>query len=264
MFCMIVNLPLLSDIVYDYFLFPTKADACWEEYQKPAGKSMESWTLSLLFLTVLLLQRGTCGQKSVDPTVPGEEGTHDRQPGPAGQKGGRCAYTFVVPQQRLTGSLCITSRRGESGVANSSDVAALREELTYQQRQLEEVRALVVRESDLAQEVRGWRGENAGLNARIAQMNAELLQQILHSKEQAQAQQRLQELLLNITTQVRCRSSSRPSWHFHFHFFRLLSCILYPSCAFMHRLTQAEAQRTLVRKGLQQTLKKMQPLRRLR
>ncbi|XP_023677753.1 angiopoietin-related protein 6 [Paramormyrops kingsleyae] len=163
---------------------------------------METWTLSLLFLTVLLVQRGTCGQKSIDPTVPGEEGTQSRQPGPAGPKAGRCAYTVVVPQQRLTGSLCITSRGGESGVANSSDVAALRGELSYQQRQLEEVRALVGRESGLAQEVRGWRGENAGLNARIAQLNAELLQQVLHSGEQALAQQRLQELLLNATTQV--------------------------------------------------------------
>lgn len=114
-------------------------------------------------------------------------------------KAGRCSYTFIVPQQRLTGALCLNT---QSSLNNRSEVAALQAELKQQQEQLEKLQHQLEREGSLATEVRALRKESNGMNARIAQLYAQLLQEVVHKKDQALEQQRVESLLLNATTQV--------------------------------------------------------------
>ncbi|XP_008281310.1 angiopoietin-related protein 6 isoform X2 [Stegastes partitus] len=64
-------------------------------------------------------------------------------------KAGRCSYTFIVPQQKLTGALCLNT---QSATTNHSEVAALRAELRRQQEQLEKLRGQLEQEGTLALE----------------------------------------------------------------------------------------------------------------
>lgn len=117
-------------------------------------------------------------------------------------KAGRCSYTFIVPQQKLKGALCVSRESAVGGAANHSEVASLRQELSRQQEQLERVRAQLEQEGAMASEVRALRRESGTMNARITQLYAQLLQEILQKKDQAQEQRRLENLLLNATSQV--------------------------------------------------------------
>ncbi|XP_037834460.1 angiopoietin-related protein 6 isoform X2 [Kryptolebias marmoratus] len=93
-------------------------------------------------------------------------------------KAGRCSYTFIVPQQKLSGALCLNT---PSSLPNGSEVAALRAELQQQQEQLEKLQLQLEQTGSLA---------------------IELLQEVIHKKDQALEQQRVESLLLNATTQA--------------------------------------------------------------
>lgn len=122
-------------------------------------------------------------------------------------KAGRCSYTFIVPQQKLTGALCLNTLPSSS---NRSDVAALQAELKRQQEQLEKLQRQLEQEGSLAMEVRALRKESNNMNSRIAQLYAQLLQEVIHKKDQALEQQRVESLLLNATTQVSKEQHKKP------------------------------------------------------
>lgn len=118
---------------------------------------------------------------------------------PVDTKAGRCSYTFIVPQRKLTGALCLNT---QSVAANQSEVAALRTELARQQEELENLRGQLQQEGSLAMEVRALRKESSSMNSRIAQLYAQLLHEVIHKKDQALELRRVENLLLNATTQV--------------------------------------------------------------
>lgn len=112
-------------------------------------------------------------------------------------KGSRCSYTFIVPQQKLTGALCVNTAS-----TNQSEVLALRAELKRQQEQLEKLRGLLEQEGSLMMEVRALRKESNNMNSRIAQLYAQLLSEVITKKEQILEQKRVEGLLLNSTAQA--------------------------------------------------------------
>ncbi|XP_030645880.1 angiopoietin-related protein 6 isoform X2 [Chanos chanos] len=120
-------------------------------------------------------------------------------------KSGRCSYTFIVPQQKLKGALCVST---ETARANHSEIAGLRAELSRQQELLERLRGKLEHEGSLVSEVRVLRRESSSMNARITQLYAQLLNEIIQKKDQALEQRRLDGLLLNATQQVLQVSSS--------------------------------------------------------
>lgn len=133
------------------------------------------------------------------------EGTQKRSTRPPDTKASRCSYTFIVPQQKLTGALCLNTR---SVAPNQSEVAALRAELARQQELLEKLRDQMEQEGSLVTEVRALRKESGSMNSRIAQLYAQLLHEVIHKKDQTLELRRVENLLLNATTQVgRCRRS---------------------------------------------------------
>ncbi|KAL0197070.1 hypothetical protein M9458_005610, partial [Cirrhinus mrigala] len=113
-------------------------------------------------------------------------------------KPSRCSYTFVVPQQKLTGALCVST---ETARVNSSEMASLRALLDRQQEQLDTMRGQLEKEGALASEMRVLRKESINMNARITQLYAQLLKEIIQKKDQALEQRRLESLVLNATAQ---------------------------------------------------------------
>ncbi|KAK6311720.1 hypothetical protein J4Q44_G00173840 [Coregonus suidteri] len=123
------------------------------------------------------------------------------------QKAGHCSYTFIVPQQKLKGALCV-STESTTGAANHSEIAALREELSHQQEQLEKLRGQLEQEGALATEVWALRKESGSMNARIAQLYTQLLHEVMFKKDQVVEQRQVENLLLNVTTQMLQMSTS--------------------------------------------------------
>lgn len=148
-----------------------------------------------LFLTLCVDIPGAGGQKA---GARGDD-TQKASSRPSDPKGGRCSYTFIVPQQKLTGALCLKT---QSASANRSEVAALRAELRRQQQQLQELHGQLEQEGALAMEVRGLRKESNSMNSRIAQLYAQLLHEVIQKRDRALEQQRVESVLLNATTQV--------------------------------------------------------------
>lgn len=149
----------------------------------------------ILFLTLCLDVPGTDGRKE-EANV---ENAQKRPSQSSDAKGGRCSYTFIVPQQKLTGALCLNT---QSAATNRSEVAELRVELRRQQEQLEKLRGQLEQEGALAVEIRALREESNSMNSRIAQLYAQLLHEVMQKKDQALEQRRVENLLLNATTQV--------------------------------------------------------------
>lgn len=158
--------------------------------------------LFLLLLLACLLEFGVNG--SGDGSHPlrdasKSEGAPKRPSRSSESKAGRCSYTFIVPQQNLKGALCVST---EMARTNGSETSDLRAQLSNQQEQLERLRVRLEREGALASEVSTLRRESSTMNARITQLYAQLLHQIVTKQEQAVEQRRLEELLLNTTLQV--------------------------------------------------------------
>ncbi|XP_037112704.1 angiopoietin-related protein 6 [Syngnathus acus] len=141
----------------------------------------------LLPLSLDLLQVN--GLRSIRDTT----GTHS--PSSSDVKAGHCSYTFIVPQQKLSGALCLDTK-----AANQSEVVALRAELKLQQEQLENLQTLLEQEGSFITEMRILRQESSGMNARIAQLYSQLLHEVIHKKDQAMEQRRAESILLNATT----------------------------------------------------------------
>ncbi|KAJ0001268.1 hypothetical protein NQD34_006288 [Periophthalmus magnuspinnatus] len=140
-------------------------------------------TITLTLLITLCLNINGCNtQKVINRSDP---------------KGGRCAYTFIVPQQKMTGALCVNTAS-----ANQSEVQALRAELKRQQEQMDRLRGQLEQEGVLVMEVRALRKESNNMNSRIAQLYAQLLNEVITKKDQILEQKRVESLLLNATAQA--------------------------------------------------------------
>jgi len=151
--------------------------------------------LRLLLLALCLHVPGVWGRKEDLQEVNAKR----RPPHAAEVKGGRCSYTFVVPQQKLKGALCLSTA---SEASARPEAEALRAELHRQQQQLDTLRARLEQVGGVAAEVRALRRESGGLSGRISQLYAQLLHQVLQKREQEGEQRRVENLLLNATTQV--------------------------------------------------------------
>ncbi|XP_047663603.1 angiopoietin-related protein 6 isoform X1 [Tachysurus fulvidraco] len=156
--------------------------------------------LSLLLLLVCLVKFGVNGGRDAPhPDTSKSKEAPKRPSRSSDPKAGRCSYTFIVPQQKLKGALCVST---ETVRANGSETADLRAQLNNQQEQLDRLRVRLEQDRVLASEMSILRRESSAMNARISQLYAQLLNVIINEQEQVVEQRRLEELLLNTTLQV--------------------------------------------------------------
>jgi len=152
---------------------------------------------------VLLFLAGACFVKALNEASNADtskgDASHKKPPQTSENKPSRCSYTFIVPQQKLIGALCVST---ETARVNRSEMASLRALLDRQQEQLDTMRGQLEKEGALANEMRVLRRESVSMNARITQLYAQLLNEIIQKKDHALEQRRLESLVLNATSQV--------------------------------------------------------------
>ncbi|XP_062871241.1 angiopoietin-related protein 6 [Trichomycterus rosablanca] len=162
-------------------------------------ETLNNRALSLLLVYFFIFEV----ESSVEANSSKSEGAQKHPSHSSESKASRCSYTFIVPQQKLTGALCLNTAR-----TNNSETAALRAQLSQQQEQLEKLRVRLEQEEVVASEINTLRQESSTMNARITQLYGQLLNELLNKQEQAVEQRRLEELLVNTTLQVLQLSSS--------------------------------------------------------
>ncbi|XP_072925494.1 angiopoietin-related protein 6 isoform X1 [Hemitrygon akajei] len=116
----------------------------------------------------------------------------------------KCTYTFIVPQQRLTGPICLSTRTAASGndSVNKSELQAMRGQMREQQQQIEDLRQMVELDGGVIDEVKSLRKESRNMNSRVSQLYAQLLHEIIQKKDDSLEISRLENKVLNITAEV--------------------------------------------------------------
>uniref|UniRef100_W5MKM4 Fibrinogen C-terminal domain-containing protein n=1 Tax=Lepisosteus oculatus TaxID=7918 RepID=W5MKM4_LEPOC len=157
----------------------------------------------LLFLVLgvgVLAGSGPVDEKGGEPPA---QKRQSRSSEPKSTVGGRCSYTFVVPQQRLTGALCLSVRGagGEEEGLNRTELGELRGEVGRQRSRLEQLTRQVEVGGGLAGEVQLLRKESRNMSSRIVQLHTQLLHEIIQRKDQSLEASQLENRILNATAQ---------------------------------------------------------------
>ncbi|XP_043940613.1 angiopoietin-related protein 6 [Protopterus annectens] len=121
---------------------------------------------------------------------------------PETQETGRCSYTFIVPQQKITGAVCLSTKGYESPGVNRSELQELRDLMNRQQRQIEHLKQLVEVDGGLVNEVKSLRKESRNMNSRVTQLYTQLLHEIIQKKESEVEVAVLENRILNASSEV--------------------------------------------------------------
>ncbi|XP_016118219.1 angiopoietin-related protein 2-like, partial [Sinocyclocheilus grahami] len=94
----------------------------------------------------------------------------------------KCSYTFIVPQRKTTGAICVNSKEPEALLenrVNKQELELLNGELHKQRRQIETLQQLVEVDGGVVNEVKLLRKESRNMNARVTQLYMQLLHEII-------------------------------------------------------------------------------------
>ncbi|XP_030052953.1 angiopoietin-related protein 6 [Microcaecilia unicolor] len=115
----------------------------------------------------------------------------------------KCSYTFIVPQHKITGAICVSARYQDVPPAvNQSELWELRDELKRQHFQIGQLKRVVEADSAIVGEIKFLRKENRSMSTRMSQIYAQLLHEIILSKDGPAAISQLEGRVLNTTAEV--------------------------------------------------------------
>ncbi|KAI3362438.1 hypothetical protein L3Q82_012249 [Scortum barcoo] len=117
----------------------------------------------------------------------------------------KCSYTFIVPQQKNTGAICVNSREPEAMLlnrVNKQELELLNTELQKQRRQIEALQQLVEVDGGVVNEVKLLRKESRNMNSRVTQLYMQLLHEIIRKRDNALEVSQLETLVLNHTNEM--------------------------------------------------------------
>ncbi|XP_041064521.1 angiopoietin-related protein 1a [Carcharodon carcharias] len=161
-----------------------------------------TWTLCLLLISLM-----TAGGKRQLPHAKTNSATHTvvhnryRRSTDASNK---CSYTFLVPHQRITGPICVSSKGPEtdnSGITKM-DVEELKEIMSKQKRQIENLQLLVEVDGGIVNEVKLLRKESRNMNSRVTQLYMQLLHEIIRKRDNSLEISQLENKVLNSTAEI--------------------------------------------------------------
>uniref|UniRef100_A0A8C9SU06 Angiopoietin-related protein 2 n=1 Tax=Scleropages formosus TaxID=113540 RepID=A0A8C9SU06_SCLFO len=121
------------------------------------------------------------------------------------QQPDKCSYTFIVPQQKVTGAICVNSREPDALLENrvhKQELELLNGELQKQKRQIETLQQLVEVDGGLVNEVKLLRKESRNMNSRVTQLYMQLLHEIIRKRDNALELSQLESRVLNQTTEM--------------------------------------------------------------
>ncbi|XP_061784227.1 angiopoietin-related protein 1-like [Nerophis lumbriciformis] len=131
-----------------------------------------------------------------------------RAPDASGEKS-RCSYTFLVPEQKITGPIC--AARGpvpDKDRVTRLDVAAVLDLLSKQRREMETLKLVVDVDGNLVNEMKLLRKESRNMNSRVTQLYMQLLHEIIRKRDNSLELAQLETRILNATAES-LRLSSR-------------------------------------------------------
>lgn len=118
----------------------------------------------------------------------------------------KCTYTFIVPQQKVTGAICVNSKEPDTLLlenrVNKQEVELLNHELLKQKRQIETLQQLVEVDGGIVNEVKLLRKESRNMNSRVTQLYMQLLHEIIRKRDNALELSQLENKILNQTADM--------------------------------------------------------------
>ncbi len=117
----------------------------------------------------------------------------------------KCSYTFIVPQRKTTGAICVNSKEPEALLenrVNKQELELLNAELHKQRRQIETLQQLVDVDGGMVNEVKLLRKESRNMNARVTQLYMQLLHEIIRKRDNALELSQLENRVLNHTSEM--------------------------------------------------------------
>lgn len=117
----------------------------------------------------------------------------------------KCTYTFIVPQQKVTGAICVNSKEPEvvlENRVNKQEIELLNNELLKQKRQIETLQQLVEVDGGIVNEVKLLRKESRNMNSRVTQLYMQLLHEIIRKRDNALELSQLENKILNQTADM--------------------------------------------------------------
>lgn len=124
---------------------------------------------------------------------------------PADPPQDKCSYTFIVPQQKVTGAICVNSKEPEAMLenrVNKQELELLNVELQKQKRQIETLQQLVEVDGGIVNEVKLLRKESRNMNSRVTQLYMQLLHEIIRKRDNALELAQMENKILNQTSEM--------------------------------------------------------------
>uniref|UniRef100_A0A8C6T5G7 Angiopoietin-like 2a n=1 Tax=Neogobius melanostomus TaxID=47308 RepID=A0A8C6T5G7_9GOBI len=117
----------------------------------------------------------------------------------------KCSYTFIVPQHKNNGAICVNSKEPEALLENQvhkQELDLLNLELQKQRRQIEALQQLVEVDGGIVNEVKLLRKESRNMNSRVTQLYMQLLHEIIRKRDNALEVSQLETRVLNQTNEM--------------------------------------------------------------
>ncbi|XP_029025728.1 angiopoietin-related protein 2-like isoform X2 [Betta splendens] len=117
----------------------------------------------------------------------------------------KCSYTFIVPQQKNNGAICVNSKEPEALLenrVNRQELELLNSELQKQRRQIDALHQLVEVDGGVINEVKLLRKESRNMNSRVTQLYMQLLHEIIRKRDNALEVSQLETRVLNHTNEM--------------------------------------------------------------
>ncbi|XP_039904566.1 angiopoietin-related protein 2-like isoform X2 [Simochromis diagramma] len=117
----------------------------------------------------------------------------------------KCSYTFIVPQQKNNGAICVNSKEPETLLQNrinKQELELLNSELQKQRKQIEALQLLIELDGGVINEVKLLRKESRNMNSRVTQLYMQLLHEIIRKRDNALEVSQLETRVLNHTNEM--------------------------------------------------------------
>ncbi|XP_067239554.1 angiopoietin-related protein 1a isoform X2 [Chanodichthys erythropterus] len=116
----------------------------------------------------------------------------------------KCSYTFLVPQQKITGPICAsaTGPEPDKDRVTRMDIADVREVLSKQRREIEMLQLVADVDGNLVNEMKLLRKESRNMNSRVTQLYMQLLHEIIRKRDNSLELAQLENRILNVTTEM--------------------------------------------------------------
>lgn len=156
-----------------------------------------SWILRLF---CVLLASGQCTKGNLKS----KSLTRNPRSTDNGDTGKKCGYTFLVPEQKITGPICVHTVEPASDKAKLTrmDLEDLKEVLSKQKRDIETLQVVVDVDGNIVNEVKLLRKESRNMNSRVTQLYMQLLHEIIRKRDNLLELSQIENKILNATTEM--------------------------------------------------------------